>query len=325
MKLQTKIILTTILLLCLAGGGVFLFNWRRDSRQETGSVDKINIQATIYPIAELSRQIGKDFVSINTITPIGQEAHDYEPTARQLKQITDEADIFIYNGAGIDPWAKDLTSKMSKANAVALNLSQKVELLKASGEEHADEEEKPEEVHSDSEYDPHFWLDPVLVKEQVRAISELLQQKYPERSNDFKMNQQNFESELDKLDQDYKQQLSQCQVRKIVTSHSAFQYLGKRYNFEIVPIAGISPDNEPSTQDLSQISSTAKDSGVKYVFFESLSNPKLSQTIARETGAELLELNPIENLTSDQKLSDENYVNLMRQNLTNLKTAMQCR
>ena len=91
-----------------------------------------------------------------------------------------------------------------------------------------------------------------------------------------------------------------------------------------MPIAGLSPDAEPSPQQLADIVKFAKDNNVKYIFFESLVSPKLSQTIATEVGAQTLVLNPIEGLSDEELAQGKNYLTVMQDNLTNLQTALQC-
>jgi len=129
---------------------------------------------------------------------------------------------------------------------------------------------------------------------------------------------------IDKLNADYKAGLTSCKKNDIVTSHAAFGYLASDYGLTQVPIAGLSPDAEPSLREMASITNFIKTNGIKYVFFESLVSPKLSQTIADATGVQTLVLDPLEGLTPNAVTQGANYLTVMYQNLKNLRTALEC-
>jgi zinc transport system substrate-binding protein len=172
--------------------------------------------------------------------------------------------------------------------------------------------------------DPHFWLDPILAKQMVGNILNGLVQFDPQNKEYFTANANVYLAQLDKLDQEFTQGLESCKTRTVVTSHEAFNYLAKRYNLNLVPIAGISPDEEPSPAKLAEISQLVKDQGVEYIFFETLVSTRLADTIASEAGAKTAVLDPIEGLTDEDQASGKNYLSVQRQNLANLRTALAC-
>jgi len=97
------------------------------------------------------------------------------------------------------------------------------------------------------------------------------------------------------------------------------------YGLTQIPIAGLSPDAEPSLQEMANITNFVKANGIKYIFFESLVSPKLSQTIANATGAQTLVLDPLEGLTPNAIAQGQNYLTVMEQNLHNLEVALECK
>ena len=99
----------------------------------------------------------------------------------------------------------------------------------------------------------------------------------------------------------------------------------REYGLNQVSISGLSPDEEPSPQQLAAIADFAKENNVEYIFFESLVSPKLAETIASEIGAETLVLNPLEGLSDEEINSGKNYFTEMQNNLANLKIALECR
>src|SRR5206468_3211768 len=135
--------------------------------------------------------------------------------------------------------------------------------------------------HSD---DPHIWLDPVDFAKVADAVSAKLQQRDPVHAADYQANQAALDAQLSALDADYKAGLAQCRRKDIVTSHAAFGYLAERYGLTQVPIAGLSPESEPSAAHLAQIQDLIKTKGVTTVFFETLASPKTAQSLAADTG-----------------------------------------
>ena len=110
-----------------------------------------------------------------------------------------------------------------------------------------------------------------------------------------------------------------------MTSHAAFGYLADDYNLHQVPISGLSPDAEPSPKQLADISNFVKKNKVQYIFFESLVSPKLSETIATETGTKTMVLDPIEGITPEDLAKGNNYMTVMRSNLQAIETVLQCK
>ncbi len=175
-----------------------------------------------------------------------------------------------------------------------------------------------------TENDPHIWLSPKLSKEVVDQITFALKIIDPSHATDYQNNAETLKTRLDVLDQNYQDQLKNCAQTTIITSHDAFAYLARDYGFTQMPIAGVSPEQEPSARDLVRLASLVKTNGITTIFFESLVSPKLSETLAEETGAVAQVLNPLEGLTDDEITAGKNYFTEMEANLNNLKTALQC-
>ncbi|MDR3591767.1 MAG: zinc ABC transporter substrate-binding protein, partial [Negativicutes bacterium] len=138
----------------------------------------------------------------------------------------------------------------------------------------------------------------------------------------YRGNAAKYNQELDRLDAEYRQALANLARRDIITSHAAFGYLAKRYNLRQVAIMGLSPDSEPTPDRMAKVITFCRQHKVKTIFFETVVSPKLSETIARETGARLLVLNPVESLTEAELKQGKGYISIMRENLVNLKTAL---
>jgi zinc transport system substrate-binding protein len=128
--------------------------------------------------------------------------------------------------------------------------------------------------------------------------------------------------DLDRLDTAYAQTLATCRIKTVVVSHDAFEYLARRYHVEVVPIAGLEPDAEPSLQRLHDLSTMIRERGVTTVFFETLASPDLAESLAGDVGIRTAVLDPIEGLSSADPHAT--YLTLMRQNLAALAKAGDC-
>jgi zinc transport system substrate-binding protein len=147
----------------------------------------------------------------------------------------------------------------------------------------------------------------------------------PTNTNYYQTNEVKLKADIATLDTEYKQRLANCVSKDIVTSHAAFGYLATTYGLTQVPISGLSPDAEPSPKQLADVADFVKKNNVKYIFFESLVSPKLSETIARETGTKTMVLDPIEGIIPEDLAKGYNYLTVMESNLKNLELVLQCK
>lgn len=259
----------------------------------TSENKKIQVVTSFYPMYFFASEIGRDKADVVNITPAGSEPHDYEPTTQQLVKIT-ASNLLILNGGKLEAWGDKIKDQLEGTN---------VHIIVA-GDNLANKQ------------NPHVWLDPVLAKQEAKNIEKGYEKADPQNTAFYQENLKTLEGKLDQLDTDFKNGLSSCPKKDFVTSHEAFGYLAARYGLNQVAISGVSPDEEPSAQKLAEIADFVRKESIKVIFFESLVSPKLSQTIAQETEAKTMVLDPIE--------GGSNYLTAMRQNLANLKVALQC-
>lgn len=263
---------------------------------------QIPIVATIYSLGFLAERIGGDNVAVTVVTPPGAEPHDFEPTLKDLKLIK-ESKLLLVNGKGIDAWAEKLTDEIVKTGGMAIGMI------------------SPEEKNPD----PHIWLDPVSMKNQAQYILDALIYLDPPNKTAYQSRYETLINDLDLLDLKYRQGLANCELKEIVVSHNAFSYLASRYGFTTTFLSGLTPEEEPSAKHLKEVTDLIRQKKISYVFFETLLSPKISETIARETGAKTLALNPLEGLTKEELSQNKDYFSIMEDNLQNLRLAMLCR
>ncbi|HMR01619.1 MAG TPA: zinc ABC transporter substrate-binding protein [Candidatus Gracilibacteria bacterium] len=282
----------------------------------TPSDEGLTITASFYPLGEMARKVAGDHAEVITITPAGSDPHEYEPSPKDIAAIN-ESDLFIFNGAGQDPWAE----KLELENTTIIHMTENFSLLE--GGDH-DDEENHDEDEEEHEFDPHIWLDPTQAAKEAEIIAEKLMEVDPQNAAIYQANAEEYKQELMQLDAEYQQTLSACQKDSIITAHAAFGYMASRYGFNQIAIAGLSPEQEPSARKLAEIADLAEEEDIKYIFFETLTSPRISETLAQEVGAQTLLLDPVEGLTQEQMAAGENYVTVMRRNLKNLAIALEC-
>lgn len=190
------------------------------------------------------------------------------------------------------------------------------------GEEATTEEHAHSHSHDHGGLDPHVWLSPALAIQEVRNIEAGLAEAAPEHAEQFKQNADAYVAKLEALDTDFKAAVTDSKRKDFITQHAAFGYLAQEYGLQQVPIAGLSPEQEPSAAQMASVIDFAKEHQVKTIFFETLVSSKVSETIANEVGAKTAVLNPIEGLTEDEITAGMDYISVMRQNLDALKLAL---
>ena len=280
-----------------------------DNQTMLPETDKLSVYATIFPVYDFARQVGGELIQVEQLVADGVEPHEWEPTPKDLANM-EQADVLLYNGAGMEPWLAKVLVSLENKGVVTIDCSAGVSLLSGEG-------------LSNAQIDPHIWLDPGNAIIMVNNIKNGFVQADPDHASDYQKQAAAYEKHLSDLDQLYEDTLSQAKTRQFIVSHDSFGYLAYRYNLEQVSIRGLSPDADPNPARMSEIIEIIRKSGVKYVFNESLVSPRVSEVIAQETGADTLNLNPLEGITVEERQAGHNYLSLMEENLQNLVLALE--
>ncbi|MCA1783131.1 MAG: metal ABC transporter substrate-binding protein [Intrasporangiaceae bacterium] len=187
------------------------------------------------------------------------------------------------------------------------------------GDAHSDEEG---DAHNDEATDPHFWLDPIRYASVAEAITDRLVELDPEGAQDYEARAAEFTAELAALDEEFSTALGTCTHRDLVTGHTAFGYLADRYDLHQEGISGLSTESEPSAAAMRDLVEHVRESGVTTIYSETLVDPALTETIARESGAQVAVLDTLEGITDASAGSD--YFEIMRVNLQTLRQGQDC-
>lgn len=282
---------------------------------------KVNVVTTFYPIYEFAKAIGGEDANVINLLPAGVEPHDWTPRSQDIVN-TSKAQLFFYNGAGLEGWVPQFLKGLNRNSKVkAYEVSSGVKLI----ESDEDEEHQHEgEGHNHLQHvDPHTWVSPKSAMIMAENMLNSYIEADPSRKDAYTSRYLVLKKKLEDLDQQFVNQLKDMPRKEIVVSHEAFGYLARDYGLTQHAIMGLSPDAEPRARDLLNLSKLVKEKGIHYIFFEELVSDRLAKTLASETGAEVLVLNPVEGLTEEQLKRGDDYFSLMRNNLTNLMLALQ--
>jgi zinc transport system substrate-binding protein len=257
------------------------------TNEEDFSLEPRLVVASFYPLAWAAESVANaSTTDIVDLTPPGAEPHDIELSPSDVETV-DRAELVIYIGGGFQPAVED---------AVASRKGRSLDLLR------------------DGE-DPHIWLDPVRFAQSVERIA---------RAVGAAGSADRAIRDVKELDAQYRNGLAHCQRRVIVTSHAAFGQLAHRYRLTQIALAGLSPEAEPSPRDLERLVDEVRASGATTVFTEPLVSSRVADTVAREAGVDVAELDPIEGLSESRLSAGEDYLSVMRDNLTTLRKALGC-
>lgn len=283
--------------------------------------EKIQVVASIFPVADMAKQVGGKYVDVTTVIPSGASPHTFEPRPSLLKKIS-EARIFFVIGAGLELWAGKFV-RLSNNQLVTVKLSEGVSLIKLSEHNHDDFEHHHGEADiSDTESgfaNPHIWLDPEIAKSMVNKIMSVLCKIDNKHMKYYKRNGLAYLDKLDELHVLITSTVEKFKTRKYVCFHPAWDYFARRYGLESVGVIEAAPGRHPAPRSIQNIISLIKQQNIRAVFAEPQLNPKVAEVIAREADVKVLFLDPM----GDPNIKGRNsYFDLMKYNLKVFQEAM---
>lgn len=276
---------------------------------QTADNDKIKVIASFYPYYEFTRNIAGDSADVTQYLPMGAAPHNWEPRISEIQSLK-STDIFVYNGIGMEPYVDKLIDSGEFDKVTFVKASEGVSLIKS------DED--------DSLWDPHVWLDPILIKQQVNNIRDGLIQADPKNSKQYEENAMAYNAKLDALDEKIRSSLVDCNKDTVVPFHQAFTYFAETYDIKVFAIGGLAPRAEATAAEIAEFVDFVKENDIKVIFSEDLIDPRLSEIIAAEAGAEVMIFSPIEGLTDEEVSQGITFLDKMEQNMGALQVALEC-
>lgn len=294
-----------------------------DESTTAASGDTLSVITAFYPLAFASERIGGAKVEVTNLTPPGAEPHDLELTPQQVAQIG-AADVVIYVG-GFQSAVDEAVAQEAKDTSI--DVGKGLTTLAPPKEPHQhgsskDKEAKKKKKEAPAVADPHIWLDPTLMGTIAERIGTRFADIDAANRETYTANQATLTKDLTTLSEEWTTGTKTCRSRDLVVSHEAFGYLGKAFDFKQVGISGLSPDSEPSAAKIREVTNFVRKNDVTTIYFETLVDPKVAETVAQESGAKTAVLDPLEGLKEG---SDEDYLSVMRTNLEAVQAGQGCK
>lgn len=294
----------------------------KDEELASQQKDKLLVVTTLFPLYDFAKNITQDKAKVILLLPPGVEAHSFEPKPDDMMKIA-KANVFIYTGASMEPWVEKLLKGLDNNKLVIVDASSGVRFL----EESFGHDKHHHHQHSDENLkDPHIWLDFDNVQKMIDNIL-LGIVKADEKNKEFYIkNAEVYKKRVMELDDKYKLGLKDCKNRNMFhAGHYAFGYLARRYNIRYVSAyQGFSADEEPKPADVAKMIEDIKKVKADFVFYEEFLSPKVAEVIAKEAGVKLLKISSGHNLTKEQMNNNLSFIQLMEENLHQLKKGLQC-
>lgn len=270
------------------------------------AVGKIAVSTTTNPVHQIVTIIGGDKVEASRMVPAGSEAHDFEPTIRDMETLS-KSRILFTSGLGMEPWADKAKETTGSKDLVTAVLSDGIDLIPLGEEDH---EEGEEEEHGD--YDPHVWLSLDGMVRMAESAEKALSAASPENAEYFKKNLEDFRKEAIALKEEYLPKFAPYKGKAFVTGHAAFGYMCRELGLVQMSVEGPFQEGEPTPKKLEELITFAKENGIKTIFLEEQASPKVSETLAREVGALTETLNPLESEGDLLQTMKENYDKILK-------------
>ncbi|MBI4285498.1 MAG: zinc ABC transporter substrate-binding protein [Chloroflexi bacterium] len=254
-----------------------------------GPSQQVKVVTTSNIIADWVRQVGGEGVDVFALLPIGSDPHTFQPGAADVARVA-EADVIFTVGLGLEgAWLSRLLANAAAEPGRVVALGDYVDPIIAE-ELHGEGEEKEEH----GTFDPHFWWDPLRVKEAVDVIARFLTAVDEAAEQAYSRNNASYNQKLDELHARTTAKTGQIpsERRKLVTSHETMSYFAQRYGFQAVGAVfpGITTEREPSPSELAELVRKIRELNVPAIFTETIVSDRLAQSVASETGTRLVRL-----------------------------------
>ena len=282
--------------------GAFGQKTSQDSKEAKG----MKIVTSFYPIYAMVKEISGDLNDVRMIQS-SSGIHSFEPSANDIAAIYD-ADVFVYHSHTLESWAGSLDLSLQNSKVKVIEASEGMTLERVSGLE---DMQAGDGIDEKTLYDPHTWLDPEKVAEETQIIADKFSELDNANKDTYQKNAQSYSNKAHDLTNKYKPIFEKASQKTFVTQHTAFSYLAKRFGLNQLGIAGISPDQEPSPRQLTEIQEFVKTYKVKTIFTESNASSKVADTLVKSTSVSLKTLNPLE---ADPQ-NDKSYLENLEENL----------
>lgn len=297
---------------------------------------KITVVTTCFPPYDFARAVAGDTADITMLLSTGAEAHSYEPTPRDIAEIQN-CDVFICIGGEDEVWVDSILKAVDNDSMTVIRLFDYAELLEEEavagaspdGHDHHHHNNSENDHEHDSEVsedhaDGHIWTSPENAVKCVQAIEDAFCEKYIENSEFYRSNAEEYIKCLEQLDSDFRKITENTGEKVIIVGDRfPFRYLAHEYGLEyFAAFSGCSSESEPSVYTMAFLIDEILEHNADTVFYLEFSTRKLAEKLCDATGTKMLPLNSCHNVSKEDFSSGVTYIDLMYENLKNLKEAL---
>jgi len=294
--------------------------------ESENSAGKLSIVTTIFPQYDFVREIAGDSVELTMLLSPGSESHSYEPTPQDIITIQN-CDIFIYVGGESDEWVDGILDSMDTGNMKIIPLMDLVDTVEEEIVEGMEAEDGAagEDENEAPELDEHVWTSPKNAITIVQYISDTLCELDNANVAAYKVNTASYLEELSELDAAFREVIDNALRHTLVfADRFPFRYLANNYGLEYyAAFPGCATETEASAATVAFLIDKVKEEDIPVVFYIEFSNEKMADTICESTNAQKLLFHSCHNISKEDFKSGISYLELMTQNMINLKEALQ--
>ena len=270
--------------------------------------DKVKVAATFSILTDFVKNVGGDRIELTTLVPLNGDAHVFSPSPSDAKKIADAKVVFT-NGLGFEGWMPRLI-KASGTKATVVVTTSGIQTRKMEEEGHV-------------VTDPHAWQSIANAKVYIANIRDGLSKADPAGATAYDTNAKAYLAKLDVLEKEVKDAIAKISPdrRRIITPHDAFGYFGAAYGMEFISPESVSTETEASAKDVAKIIRQIRKEKIPAVFMENISDPRLMQQIAKESGAKIGGALYSDAL-SDKQGPASTYIDMMLNNIKQFSAAL---
>lgn len=278
-----------------------------------GGSDAPLVLTTFSVLGDITEQIGGDAVQVESLTPVGAEVHEYDPSPSDVAAASD-ADLVIQNGLGLEEWFDQF---IAQGDAEVITASEGIEsrpITRVPG--HPDDQGDAAEMPTD----PHAWLSPEKGQTYVDTIEAALADLAPEHADQFEANADALREELQELAEEARERASAVDGAYVVSCEGAFSYLAEDLGLSEHYLWPLNAENEGSPQQVEAQIEFVEEHDVETIFCESTVNDGPQQQVADASGAELGDTLYVDSL-SEEGGPVPTYTDLLRHNIDTILEA----
>ena len=244
--------------------------------------EPLPVVASFSILADMVKQVGGPHVEVTSLVGPNSDAHVFDPTPSDAKRLA-AAKLVVVNGLGFEGWMSRLV-KSSGYKGPVLTASKGVKTIPMEESNHGHGHK-----HSHAAPDPHAWQNLLNARQYVENIRVALSAAMPAHSADFQSRATDYLKQIDALEKSTQARIAAVPVerRRVITSHDAFGYFARAYKVNFYPLQGLSTASEPSAADVVRIVNEIKKNKVTAIFAENISDPRVLERVAKDTGAKI--------------------------------------